>query len=443
MNKKIVSLVLLLAVITTTITLILQRQDEGQSTQMPGLGSQGTISSSEFLNAEKAVEHYRELIRKHPDDVNNYVQLAQLYLQQGRLTGNNAEYLPKAAALLDAALEHSAETSEIVITKATIAATLHHFREAKELASKAIAMNPHTAFYYGLLCDANVELGNYDEAVRACDKMVSIRPDLRSYSRVSYLRELHGDIDGAIHAMTMAAEAGVTGQENRAWVLYNLGMLFLNQNKVDSAEYIFKGILQERNGYAHALRGLAKVQGMKGRYKESIEYYKQAIAALNEPAFHEGLGEVYQYLGNFSEMRTCYDNAEELYHEEQEMGENNSLEMAEFFASHNRNVEEALTLAQKAIMERKSVHGYYVLALALFKNGKHDEAWTSIQQAMKLGTKDASMLYLAGAIADKVGNAEQSKHFLTRALTVNPNFSFLYAADAKQILEKHKTFGSL
>ena len=38
--------------------------------------------SSEFLNAQKAVEYYRDEIRKNPDAVKNYVELAQLFVQE-------------------------------------------------------------------------------------------------------------------------------------------------------------------------------------------------------------------------------------------------------------------------------------------------------------------------------------------------------------------------
>ena len=392
------------------------------------LRSEGSTASAEFVNAQKAVDNYREQIRKNPDVVKNYLELAQLFLQEGRVTGNNAEYIPKAQALLDEAMKRETDNPEIIITRASIAATLHHFKEAKELAEKAITQNPRTAFYYGVLCDALVELGEYDEAVKACDKMVSIRPDLRSYSRVSYLRELHGDLDGAIEAMKMAADAGVSGQENRAWVLYNLGMLYLNQNKLDTAEYIFKGILEERLRYPHAVAGLARVNSVRQKYDEAIELYQQAIEVLNEPAFHEALGEVYEVISNLSEAKKSYDTALELYENEQKMGEDNAVEMAEFLAWHNRKLEDVLPMAQSAIQRRPSIHGYKVLALALYKNGKYTEAQEAIQQAMKLGTKDASMYYLAGSIADKLGNSEESNRFLTQALSINPNFSLIHTA---------------
>ena len=115
--------------------------------------------SAEFLNAQKAVAHYRDQIQKHPDVAKNYIELAQLFLQEGRTTGNNREYIPKAQSLLDRVLRREPESAEAIITKASIAATLHQFREARDLAQRAIGLNPHSAFSYGVLCDAIVELG--------------------------------------------------------------------------------------------------------------------------------------------------------------------------------------------------------------------------------------------------------------------------------------------
>ena len=63
----------------------------------------------------------------------------------------------------------------------------------------------------GVVVDASNELGRYDEAAEATQHMVDVRPNLASLSRVSYARELHGDLDGAIAAMSQAvtAAAGV------------------------------------------------------------------------------------------------------------------------------------------------------------------------------------------------------------------------------------------
>ncbi|MBI3766546.1 MAG: tetratricopeptide repeat protein, partial [Ignavibacteriales bacterium] len=264
MKKKIIGIVVVLMLFGGGVYYLKYRQAPKNDllTLSPRVGN--ATASSEFLNAQRAVSFYRDEIAKHPDIIKNYVELAQLFLQEGRVTGRHHEYVPKAQSLLDEALKRDPNNYDANIIKASMLLTMHQFMQAKEIAERMVTKSPHTAIGYGVLCDALVELGEYEHAVEACDEMLKARPDLRSYSRASYLRELHGDLAGAIEAMQLAAETGIAGQENRAWALYNLGKLFLNAGKLDTAAYIFNGILEERPAYAYALSGLAMVNKVRG-----------------------------------------------------------------------------------------------------------------------------------------------------------------------------------
>jgi hypothetical protein len=48
--------------------------------------------------------------------------------------------------------------------------------------------------------------------------MVDRKPDLAAYARVSYFRELHGDLGGARDALERALSAGGEAAENVAYV---------------------------------------------------------------------------------------------------------------------------------------------------------------------------------------------------------------------------------
>src|SRR5215217_9563791 len=72
----------------------------------------------------------------------------------------------------------------------------------------------HDALPIGVLVDALIELGRYPEAGRVLQHMVDRKPDLAAYARVSYWRELHGDLAGARRAMVLAASAGGDTAEN-------------------------------------------------------------------------------------------------------------------------------------------------------------------------------------------------------------------------------------
>src|ERR1041385_3058318 len=141
------------------------------------------------------------------------LSLSQADIQEGGETGDHA-YSDKAGIeLLDKRLKSDTTNFEAMCCRATVLLSQHHFTEGLDQGKKAVKINPNSAFVYGILCDANLELGNYDEAVKMADKMISIRPDIRSYSRISYLREIYGDIPGAISAIKLAVSAGYPGLE--------------------------------------------------------------------------------------------------------------------------------------------------------------------------------------------------------------------------------------
>ena len=154
-----------------------------------------------------------------------------IYIQEGRNTGNFTYYNEAALKCLDRILLQDNKNFEALTFKATILLSQHRFEEGLALGEQIKQMYPYNAYIYGLLVDANVELGNYEAAIEAADEMVSIRPDIRSYSRIAYLREIHGDIAGAIKAMKLAVDAGAQGDENTEWCRVQLGKLYEQEGK--------------------------------------------------------------------------------------------------------------------------------------------------------------------------------------------------------------------
>ena len=102
--------------------------------------------------------------------------------------------------------------------RAKLQLTNHQFAEALQTAHRAQTFRNDDHDVWGIITDALVETGDYAGAVQAAQKMIDLRPDSSSYARVSYLRELHGDTEGAIQAMTLAVKAAnPNGPEGVAW----------------------------------------------------------------------------------------------------------------------------------------------------------------------------------------------------------------------------------
>jgi tetratricopeptide (TPR) repeat protein len=295
MSRKLIAIIALLILAGGAAAVLLLKKPAETALQMPDLSPRAGEStpSAEFTKAQATLTKFRLDLKTHPDAIKDYIEIAQVYLQEARVTGKHHQYLPIAGNVLDEALKHDPKNFDATILKASMEMTLHQFIKARDLAVSAIVQNPYSSFAYGVLCDAHVELGEYTKAAQDVDSMMQLRPDLRSYARASYLRELNGDRPGAIDAMKYAADAGMFGQENREWALFNLGNIFLGEGDLANAEHIFKGILEERPSYAFAMSGLAQVSAARGDYPTATEMLVKASQLSPEHIFIEQLADMY------------------------------------------------------------------------------------------------------------------------------------------------------
>ena len=210
--------------------------------------------------------------------------LGQAYLQKARETGDPG-YYPKAEALFQQALASDRDDVDAMVGLGTLALARHQFAAALDWGGQARALDPYHAAAYGVIGDAQVELGRYDEAVETVQAMVDLRPDLGSYSRVSYLRELMGDREGALVAMEQAATAGSGYAENVAWVRVQLGNLRFDGGDLAGAATEYAAALAALPGYAPGLAGQARVAAASGDLDSAAELYAQAVRTIPLPEY--------------------------------------------------------------------------------------------------------------------------------------------------------------
>ena len=115
---------------------------------------------------------------------------------------------------------------------------------------------------YGFLTDAEVELGKYRDAELSAQMMLDLRPgNLPGLTRAAYLRELFGDVDGALDLMNMALQStSPTEVEDAAWVITQMAHLKLSEGNIADAEPYLHRALTLFPGYHYALGNLAKVR---------------------------------------------------------------------------------------------------------------------------------------------------------------------------------------
>lgn len=368
-----------------------------------------------------------------PDDWVAYSQLGAVYLQQARETGDPT-YYQKADEALAEALRREPGDYAALAAAGELALARHDFAGALQIGQQARDLNPQRTVAYGIIADAQVELGRYAEAAETLQAMVNLRPDLSSYSRIAYLRELHGDLDGALEAMQLAVDAGGPSREASLWTRVQLGHLRFNTGRLAEAEAEYQRALAVDPAYVHALAGLARVAAARADYATAIRLYQDVTARLPSAEYVIALGDVYAAAGQAANAQQTYDLVSAIDQLYRANGVNTDLELALFLADHGAAAE-AVERAESTYAERPTVFAADVLAWALYQAGDYAEAERYSREALRLGTQDALKHYHAGLIQLKLGNTAEARQHVEQALAVNPYFSLRYAADAAQRLQ--------
>lgn len=301
---------------------------------------------------------------------------------------------------------------------AALAAARHRFDESLALARRAQRLNPSSAAVYGLLGDANVELGRYRAGFAAFDRMAALKPGPTAYARVSYGRELRGDTEGAIAAMRLAAESARPG-ELRAWALAQLANLYAGTGRVGQARVIYRELLRALPAYAPAYGGLA---GLATDPKRAARLYRRALSLQASPEYAVGLADAFAQLGRPAESERYLARAHELEETFARFGGRNQLETALLDLDYDRNLRDALRRAREGARLRPSVEGEHALAWGLYKNGRCAQARRHSVRALRIGTKDTGAIYHRYLIELCLGNGDDAKRFLRRVRTIDPTF---------------------
>jgi tetratricopeptide (TPR) repeat protein len=284
------------------------------------------------------------------------------------------------------------------------------------------------------MVDALVELGRYGAAERTLQRLVDLKPNLTAYARVSYVRELYGDLPGAVAAIRRAVSAGGPVPENVAYVQSLLGGLELARGRLGAARHAFDAALAAMPGYAPAAAGLARLAAAHGDLDDAIARWRRVVARLPLPEYVIALGEVELAAGRVAAGRRDL----ELVHAQEKLltgaGVNTDVELAIFEADHGRP-ERAVALARRAWASAPSVRSADALGWALTRAGRPREALPWARRALALGSRDPAFLYHAGIAARDAGHRAQARARLRAAVAGRPALSALNGPRAQRALE--------
>ncbi|CAN5582479.1 tetratricopeptide repeat protein [soil metagenome] len=373
-----------------------------------------------------------ERLEADPDDAGALLGLGFDAYQLSRETADPSE-LARAEEAFARVLVADPENVDALIGMGTLALARHDFTEALSFGEQARALAPGASNVYGVIGDALVELGRYDEAVAAIQTMVDTRPDLSSYSRVSYLRELFGGLDGAIEAMEAAVRAGGPAIENTEYLRVVLGDLWFLAGDLERAQAAYTAAIERSPGYALALVGLGRLAGARGDLDTAITRYEEAAARVPLPEVLVALGEAQEAAGKTVESAATYALVKDIQSLFAANGVQTDLELALFEADHG-DAARAVELARAAYAATPNVKAADTLAWALYGTGALEEARGYAEEALRLGSLEPAYHYHAGMIAKAQGDDPMARAWLGESLRRNPSWSPLHAPRAAAAL---------
>jgi tetratricopeptide (TPR) repeat protein len=311
----------------------------------------------------------------------------------------------------------------------------HDFQGALEAASALNRRAPDDLFTYALLVDAHVELGNYAEAEKAGQWLLDLRPgNVAGLTRGAYLRELFGDVEGALEWMHLALEQTQFNEvEERAWLEVQMAHLELSRGRLEAAEGHALRALDLYPDYHYALFQLAKVRTAEGRLDDAVSLLRRRYERAPHPENLYELAEALVAARKRTEASPLFTTFEDAALRESAGPDNANRELVFYYADHASKPAEALAIAEKEVARRRDVFTRDAHAWALHKSGRSEAAREEIESVLKTGIRDALLLYHAGAICAGLGDRDAAVRYGKDSLAVNPHSPV--AAKARELVE--------
>jgi tetratricopeptide (TPR) repeat protein len=356
-------------------------------------GKRQAATSREGL--QRTIDAMQARLKARPADAEAAVLLADALMRQVRVA-SNAGLATVAEQALRRALKDEPLDYDARRMLAAVYLSEHRFRDAIHEAERARDARPTDDWNYGVLGDGHLELGEYEQAFAAFQKMMDLRPTAGAYARAAYAFELRGRLDEALEAMRLSTDAtSPNDPESIAWHHAQLGELYRQLGRLDEAEKEFEWADRSFPGHPFARTGLAKLKEARGDLSGALAAYADLMARTPSPDLAEKLGDVYAALGRPSEAAQQFALAEAGWRFDAPQ----PTFLARFLAEHDRKIDEAVQIAERTAAERHDIFTEDALAWCYFKAGRLAEAEAAMTKALRTGTRDASIRAHAAAIA--------------------------------------------
>jgi tetratricopeptide (TPR) repeat protein len=366
----------------------------------PSAVAQATTTILESSPAERGIAVALGTIREKPNQYSSYNLLAAALLRRARET-EDSSYYGQAAEAVKKSEELSPNNFETEKIRVSILLGQHDFAAALEAARALNRKVPDDVMVYGLLADADTELGKYVDAEKAAQWMLNLRPGNRpALLHAATLRELFGDLDGSYELLDLAYQTTPsTETEERAWILSQMGHLQGAAGRAELADKLLQQALVAFANYPYALGALGQLRVSQSRYEDAVNLFQQRYQAAPRAVNLYELAEAMQLAGRNAEAKKAFADFETKALAEASNNDNANRDLIFYYADHARQPAKALNIAQQEFSRRQDVYTLDAYAWALHVKGRDTEARQQIAAALAVGIRDTKLFRHAGEIA--------------------------------------------
>ncbi|MFD8960283.1 tetratricopeptide repeat protein [Streptomyces anulatus] len=383
-----------------------------------------------------SIEALQARVTRLPKDSGGWAALGMAYVQQARTTADPATYDRAEKALRTSFTVQAEGNTDAEIGMGALSAARHDFPTALRWARKATTSGPYSSSAYGVLADAYTQLGRYEEADKAVQKMTDLRPDAASLARASYAFELKGETDRARALMRRSLAAAATPADT-SFAHNVLATLDLQDADPRAALARARTGLRAAPGDSALLETRARAHMALGNTTKAIADFRAAIAIAPLPHYLLGLGELEQSLGHREQAEAQYTLLRAQDRIRAAAGDPADTDAILFEADHG-DPRRAVTMAGQTLRTRPFVAVQDAYAWALHRAGRDAEALVQADRALATGMRSALFHYHRAAIHHALGDSEAARRDLTRALR-EPGFHPLHADAAHDLLQRIDT----
>jgi putative PEP-CTERM system TPR-repeat lipoprotein len=351
---------------------------------------------------EKALDEYREILRKDPGNLEATFSMASLLDAMGRdreaydcyakavATKKAATYLAlagyhmknkdpgKALAVLDDAIKKDPKNPAALEMKGRICLGEKKYGDAIKAFDALEALSPGRGL--PLKVNTYVLSGDIPSAVEQAHRIITLKPDSAyGYMVLASVYESRNDLSRAIEEV----KTGIRASGDSIGALMMLGNLYDKKKDPTAAMGVFQDVLKKNPKYAPAYVAQGVLLEKMGKKKEAAVKYHNALArsenyvpALNNLA--------YLYAEGYGNSRDALRMAEAAY--EREPGNPRVMDTLGYALIKNGRMDEAKRVLEKsAALLPKDPTILYHLALSCSRVGDRKQAAAQLRKAMQLG----------------------------------------------------------